>query len=117
MIAESEVACVQGRCVIARSCTGEVGCPAAEPNCPDGTVPSVVDDCWGPCLPPTECLSVRHCTDCGDAFCVEFQAQVSAFSCVSRVEQCELENYCECLGVCGVCSESDDHVVCPCLGC
>jgi hypothetical protein len=117
MVDSEEVECVFGRCVIARSCDSQVGCPALPPNCPEGTVPSVLDDCWGPCLPPTECRTVSGCAACGDAFCVEFQAQRSVFHCVTRVDQCDLENYCECLGVCGECSETDDQVACPCLGC
>lgn len=117
MISVDEVDCVQGRCVIARSCDGQVDCPALPPNCPDGTVPSVLGDCWGPCLPPTDCRSVSGCAACGDDFCVEFQAMRSIFSCVTRVDECEVENYCQCLGVCGECSETDDQVQCPCLGC
>jgi hypothetical protein len=116
-VAPSEVACVQGRCVIGRRCDGSAGCPASPPVCPEGTVASVVDDCWGACLPPTECGWVSGCEVCGDAFCVEFQAQRSSFTCVTRVDECDRDNYCECLGVCGQCSEADDAVACPCLVC
>ncbi len=117
-IAPEDVACIQGRCVLARRCDGSnVLCPAAAPSCPEGTVPSVVDDCWGPCLPPTECMTVGGCSACGDAFCVEFQGMRSTYSCVTRVEECNRDNYCECLGVCGECSATDDAVACPCLGC
>jgi hypothetical protein len=112
-----EVACVYGRCVIGRPCDGSAGCPASPPICPEGTEASVVDGCWGACLPPTECARVSGCNLCGDAFCVEFQAQRSSFHCVTRVESCDRDNYCECLGVCGECSETDDAVACPCLVC
>jgi hypothetical protein len=117
-ITADDVACRQGRCVLARSCdAGRVVCRAAPPTCSEGTVPSVVDDCWGPCIPPTECANVGSCADCGDAFCVEFQGMVTTFNCVTRVQACDRENYCECLGVCGECSATDDAVACPCGGC
>jgi hypothetical protein len=117
-ITPEDVTCMQGRCVLARSCdAGSVVCRVARPTCSEGTVPSVVDDCWGPCLPPTECSNVGSCSDCGEAFCVEFQVQSSIFNCVTRVGDCSRDNYCECLGVCGVCSATDDAVACPCTGC
>lgn len=116
-ILPSEVDCVYGRCVIARRCDGTAGCPALPAPCPEGQVRSIVDDCYGACLSPTECVSVAGCESCGEAFCVEFQAQKSRFSCVPRVESCDRENYCECMGVCGTCTEADDGVVCPCLVC
>jgi hypothetical protein len=116
-IVPGEVECAHGRCVLARSCAGSVTCPALPEVCPVGTVPSVVDECWGPCLSPTDCRNVNGCADCGDAFCVEFQAHSSSFSCVTRVDECDRDNYCECLGVCGACTEADDAVACPCLGC
>jgi hypothetical protein len=113
----SEVACLYGRCVISRGCDGSAGCPALPEACPDGTVRSVVDDCWGACLPPTECGRVGSCDACGDAFCVEFQGMRSTFHCVDRVAECDRDNYCECLGVCGECTPEDDAVACPCFGC
>lgn len=116
-ITSEDVQCANGRCVFGRSCDGTAACPALPPECPEGEVPSVADGCWGPCLPPTECLNVGSCDDCGDAFCVEFQAQISHFGCVTRVQTCDRENYCECLGVCGECSAEDDAVACPCLVC
>jgi hypothetical protein len=116
-ITSVDVQCANGRCVFGRSCDGQASCFAAPPECPEGEVPSVNGGCWGPCLPPTECLTVASCDDCGDAFCVEFQARGSHFGCVTRVETCDRENYCECLGVCGECSKEDDAVVCPCLVC
>lgn len=116
-ITADEVACVYGRCVLSRACDGRATCPALPEECPEGTLPSVVDGCWGPCLPPTECVRVASCGDCGSRFCVEFQGMASTFHCVDRVAPCDRENYCECLGVCGECTEADDSVSCPCGGC
>jgi hypothetical protein len=114
----SEVACLDGRCVIARRCDGSAGCPSTPPECPEGTFASVVDGCWGACLPATECIAVRSCAACGDAFCVEFQGMSTTYSCVTRVDTCDKENYCECLGIlCGECSAEDDSVECVCAGC
>ncbi len=116
-LSSADVQCSYGRCVFGRSCDYSAGCPTLPPACPEGALPSVVDGCWGPCLPPTECGNVGSCSDCGDSFCVEFQAQRSSFHCVTRVQACDRENYCECLGVCGACTEADDAVACPCLVC
>jgi hypothetical protein len=113
-LSSADVECVYGRCVFARSCDYSAVCLAAVPECPEGTLPSVAGGCWGPCLPPTECMNVGSCSDCGDSFCVEFQAQRSSFHCVTRVQACDRANYCECLGVCGECKVADDAVVCPC---
>jgi len=65
-IQQHEVACVHGRCVLARSCdTTRVACIGDPPACPPGTVHSVRDSCWGPCLLPTECSAVTECGTCG----------------------------------------------------
>lgn len=116
-LSAADVVCVQGRCVFGRSRDYSAVCLSLPPECPEGTVVSVAGGCWGPCLPPTECRNVQSRDACGDAFCVEFQAQRSSFHCVTRVEECERDNYCACLGVCGECTEADDTVACPCLVC
>jgi hypothetical protein len=119
-IDRSEVECRYGRCVIARSCDRRrVTCPALPPSCVEGTVPSVLDDCWGPCLPPTECWWIDGCADCGDALCVEFQARPSSYHCIERSDDCNSsEDYCGCLGVhCNTCSASDPSVTCVCVVC
>jgi hypothetical protein len=119
-IDRSEVECSYGRCVIGRSCDrSRVTCPALPPNCPEGTVPSVLDGCWGPCLPPTECSRVDACADCGDALCVVFEALPTSYYCIERGDNCNSsENYCACLGInCNVCSATDPSVTCVCLAC
>jgi hypothetical protein len=117
-ITESELGCVFGRCVFMRACDTTSSCAGPPESCPEGLLQSFGTACSGPaCVAPTDCLSVGGCESCGDAFCVEFQAMTSSFSCVERVPACDSDNYCECLGVCGTCTESDDRVTCPCLGC
>jgi hypothetical protein len=115
-----EVECLYGKCVIARSCDSRpVTCPALPPNCLDGAVPSVLGDCWGPCIQATECLRVDSCSDCGDALCVVFEALPTSYSCVERDDDCNAsDNYCGCLGIhCNACSATDPSVTCVCLAC
>jgi hypothetical protein len=119
-IEPSEVECLYGKCVIARSCDSRpVTCPALPPNCLDGAVPSVLGDCWGPCIQATECLRVDSCSDCGDALCVVFEALPTSYSCVERDDDCNAsDNYCGCLGIhCNACSATDPSVTCVCLAC
>jgi len=60
-------ACVFGRCVTSRDCdTSGVRCDATPPPCSDGLLPSVLDGCWGACLPASTCLAVASCEDCPD---------------------------------------------------
>jgi len=67
-IQQHEVTCVHNRCMVARRCDTAKGvtCLADPPACPPGTIPSVLDSCWGPCLLPTECTHVNDCGVCGD---------------------------------------------------
>lgn len=45
-------------------CSGSVTCPAlAPPECPDGQVHSIVDECWGPCV-PADCCACERESDC-----------------------------------------------------
>ncbi|HEX6764050.1 MAG TPA: hypothetical protein VF103_01205 [Polyangiaceae bacterium] len=118
-IEPNEVSCVRGRCVIARSCDRtRVTCRSAPPDCVDGTIPSVDGTCWGPCIAPTECSYVTDCLDCpSDAACVEFQAQLSSFSCVLPASGCSAGSYCSCLGACDYCSEAPQGITCACPVC
>ncbi len=56
---------------------GKVLCNALPPLCEAGTVPSVVNGCWGPCVLVTECKSVTSCSDCAAPLqtCVNVQHQ------------------------------------------
>ena len=50
------VACRNGRCVLDLSCDhSKVACRAAEPECLDGMIASVIDVCWGPCIFERDC--------------------------------------------------------------
>ncbi len=44
-------------------CTGAV-CLAPSPVCDPGQVPSVVNGCWGSCVPVNRCLQVSDCSVC-----------------------------------------------------
>ncbi len=120
-IQQHEVTCAFGRCVLARSCvTTRVTCPADPAACPAGTVHSVLDDCWGPCLPPTECSAVMDCGSCGaGSVCVrneELRGQI--IGCVTPAPDCRAGGYCQCLAACSVgCAETDAGVGCFCPGC
>ena len=121
-IEQHEVACVHGRCVLARRCDTAQGvtCLADPPACPAGTVRSVLDSCWGPCLLPTECTHVNDCGVCGEgSVCVrntDFSRVGTA--CVTPPPDCRAGNYCGCLAVCPVaCGETDAGVGCFCPGC
>lgn len=60
-------ACVFGHCRPSRDCdASRVKCAAAPPACPEGMLPSVLDGCWGSCLPASTCLAVSSCVDCPD---------------------------------------------------
>ena len=119
-IRPEEVTCVFGRCVLARSCnTARVTCTAAPPQCPAGTVPSVLDSCWGPCLPPTECRDVTDCSSCGGgAACVRDINFSITTTCIAPAADCHSGSYCGCLVTCPVvCGEADAGVNCFCPGC
>lgn len=119
-IQPTEVTCVYGRCVIARSCnTARVTCLADPAECPPGTVHSVQDSCWGPCLPPTECRDVTDCSSCGAGVACVRHIQFSiTTNCVAPAADCHAGNYCGCLVTCpDVCGETDAGVNCFCPGC
>jgi hypothetical protein len=116
-----EVTCTLDRCVLARTCdTRAVNCLADPASCPPGTVHSVRDRCWGPCLPPTECNHVAACSSCGaESVCVREQVTGGiAFGCVTPAPDCRAGNYCGCLEACpGLCAERDGGPECICGGC
>jgi hypothetical protein len=120
-IQQHEVACVHGRCVLARSCdTSRVLCLADPPACRSGTVLSVLDSCWGPCLLPTECSAVSDCGSCGTgSVCVRTDGfGPGGTGCVTAAPDCRAGNYCGCLGACPAgCAEIDGGVGCYCAGC
>jgi hypothetical protein len=55
-ITGSERVCVNGRCVLDRSCDrSQVSCDMAPPECEPGMIPTVDGACYGPCIASTEC--------------------------------------------------------------
>ncbi len=128
-IAASEVACVAGRCVFARSCnTQAVTCPSVPPQCPTGQVPSVDGNCYGPCLPIGNCAGVSSCDTCKSVglACVTNEIlslnplQNPDIHCVSTPTECAQNPTCSCMAVCesSVCSEPDStNLYCSCPTC
>lgn len=57
-------------CETLSQCTGTVTCPALPGTCPSGQVQSIVDDCYGPCV-PVDCCACATDFDCqlSDATC------------------------------------------------
>jgi hypothetical protein len=50
-----------GACGDGESCfTGAVRCSDPAPICPEGQAPSVVNDCYGPCIPVSSCRCFAH---------------------------------------------------------
>ncbi len=63
----TEAACENNQCVVkGKSCDlNEVLCDAPEPECEDGELPQVVDNCYtGECLPIEACDRVPDCSFC-----------------------------------------------------
>jgi hypothetical protein len=50
-----------GACGDGVSCTKEaVRCADPKPVCAEGEAPSVINDCWGPCVPVSSCRCIAH---------------------------------------------------------
>jgi hypothetical protein len=79
----------------------------------------LIDNCYGACLPPTQCREVMDCSDCGDAHCVESHAWLTSTTCVPPVSGCGPGNLCSCLEPCpiGGCQEEPEQLTCVCRGC
>jgi len=59
-------------------CAGSVTCPALPPECPEGQVSSIVDECWGPCV-PNDCCACSQDGECRNG---DFVCDLSAGRCV-----------------------------------
>jgi hypothetical protein len=98
------VQCVAGRCVAGFQCKPiQVICNAIPPKCGPGEVPAVLGDCWGGCVPVTQCASAPSCNECNGTLmtCVQIDSSggdgVSAH-CVDVPKGCEGNQTCECMG-------------------
>ncbi len=63
----TEAACENNQCVVkGKSCDlNDVSCDAPEPQCEDGELPQVLDNCYtGECLPVEACDRVPDCSYC-----------------------------------------------------
>lgn len=117
--AGSEI-CILGRCKAnARGCQASlVTCSDAAPECPEGSVPSVEDGCWGGCVGAERCWAIDDCAACEQAgfLCVELPRPFgSYFVCSQRdVSGCDPLS-CDCLeAVCGgelACDSVANHTV------
>jgi hypothetical protein len=119
-----EAACLVGSCVLAPvGCNvGAVTCEVEPPPpCVDGTVRSVINDCYGPCVLPSMCTSLPSECDantCGAGFvCMTTQSGAPS-RCVPLPAACNGVGSCECIGpwlgeVCnGGCGELGSTLLC-----
>ena len=91
--------CVFGQCRASRDCdVSGVRCAATPPACPQNMLPSVVDGCWGSCLPASTCLAVSSCDDCpDDHVCVPLVGQ-GVFRCAELDPECaDTPPSCDCI--------------------
>ncbi len=95
-----EAACRSGICEFGSTieCGGPVSCDSLPPECEGDEVPSIVDECWGPCVPYHYCSDTSACTPgCGEAWvCVESQSG-AAGGCMPLAEECGGTASCECV--------------------
>jgi hypothetical protein len=119
-LAGARAACRSGICEFASMTCGDgpVACDQQKPTCVEGTVNTVVDACWGPCLHPRYCEG-GGCTpgSCGDGWtCVGHQSGAS--TCALLPAACAGAATCECLApyfdeYCpGACSDVEGGVLC-----
>jgi hypothetical protein len=99
-----EAACLVGTCVLAQvSCNvGEVTCEIEPPPpCVDGSVRSVINDCFGPCVLPSMCTSLPaecNADTCGEGFvCMTTQSGAPS-RCIPVPPGCNGVASCECIG-------------------
>lgn len=95
-------ACEVGRCVLDVSCDpAAVVCLAPQPACPAGETAAVVGQCWGGCVPITECADVGDCAACAaaGAVCVVEITQLGlVHHCVETPPSCASSPDCSCMG-------------------
>ncbi len=115
--------CSAGQCVTSFSCDGaQTICLTPKPECPPGQQPTVVNGCWGGCLPERECADVTACEDCSsDSTCVSLIAHNPSYHCVDP-GPCDTVN-CKCLAAAAcvdpftICSEDPAGISCGCPVC
>lgn len=123
--------CAAGQCVPGYDCSPTAPCNSPPPACQTGMVPSVVDQCWGPCVSATECREVSSCSQCTGPLttCVTTPGQAPECAldhrCVNVPVACQGAPSCACMGA-SVCTPPYDTcvdkpgvpgVVCTCPTC
>jgi hypothetical protein len=102
-----------------------VACNGMPPVCDPGEVPSVIDLCWGPCVPILSCAAEDSCAGCDTGFCAAYVAWTTEYRCVMPSLQCSALA-CSCLNpyfcvepfsACVVNAGSDQDVSCECPSC
>ncbi len=92
-------ACRSGVCAFDSpiNCSGPVVCNALPPECESGFVPSVVDGCWGACVPYRYCADTSNCDEtCGPEWtCITSQSG-GYDGCVPLPSACAGEVSCAC---------------------
>ena len=95
----SSVRCIAGQCVAAFDCDpSHAQCFGIPPDCAPGMIPSVVDQCWGACVPTMQCEHVGTCFDCGmGQACVVMDGKGgSQHHCVGAPPSCGTTSGCAC---------------------
>lgn len=118
--------CRVGRCVAGYDCRWSVvTCKQLQPVCGPGETNSVTGNCWGPCVPATECAEVSKCGQCAPGQrCVMKQAKINGGRhCVEVPASCTNNATCQCMGasVClaphDTCADAKDALICSCPNC
>ncbi len=121
-----EASCAAGRCVAGFDCDHtKVQCKSIQPECDPGKTPTVVNNCWGQCVPAEQCGQVGNCKQCGpDQVCVNEVTQLGFMRhCVNIPKVCKDKVSCACMGasVCVApydnCSEANGTLSCDCPAC
>lgn len=119
--------CAAGRCVAGFVCDySMVVCAQPPPPCEPGKTASVLNGCWGGCVPTTQCASVADCSQCDPAtqVCVQEVAFEITSHCVDKPSACQGKPLCACMGASAcvnpfnLCSDvSSSQISCGCPTC
>ena len=75
---------------------GHVACNSPTPVCDMGQAPSVVNGCWGDCVPILSCATVSSCDGCL-GFCAAYEGWGTEYRCAATALLCQ-SLQCGCLG-------------------
>jgi hypothetical protein len=122
-----QIECRAGTCqVLKLDCdSGHATCNGDPPQCDGGLVPSVENNCWGPCVPERFCGPVDDCTRCRpEQICVELGGIDYGTICETVPAPCrdEVDPYaCACQWLCPnddfqMCIPGEDGIECVKMG-